>query len=245
MSDEEWTEEAIVPPKKKGLPSWLLFCGGGCLIAVILTVVAGFLIFDQVKQAVDPSQQWARMEESVAMDARPPELEVMFGWSIGIDFWMLRDSRGYIVAIYDFGEAEAKDRDNLFSDDFSGGGLPGISEIEDTELAVVTVQGRELPIQRFQNTGGFNPGGQGSGGGNGAACFVDITPEGDPGFLMLFMMREPTGDKEQQDEAITDEAIQQLLEPFVVGPEREMYVAPGPHPRAGQSEVDFDEVFKD
>ena len=36
MTGEEWADEPEVPKKKGGLPGWLWFCGGGCLIAVIL-----------------------------------------------------------------------------------------------------------------------------------------------------------------------------------------------------------------
>ncbi len=244
MSEEEWTEETVVPPKKKGFPSWLMFCGGGCLIAVILGVIATFLIVDQVKEAMNPDAQWARLEEAIELDARPPELQLMFGWSIGMDIWMLRDSRGYIVAIYDFGESEAAGRDELFSDEFEGGGLPGLNEIEDAQLDMITVQGREIPVQRFHNTGGFNPGGNDQVSGSGAACFVDITPEGDMGFMMLFMMRDPSQNSDMAEEPIEAEAIQEVLKPFVIGPDHDTYFAPGPHPQSGQSKVDFEEVFE-
>jgi len=245
MSEEEWNEESAVPPKKKGIPSWVLFCSGGCLITLVLTITAAFLLFNRFKAGIDPEQQWQRIEKVVQLDARPPELQLMFGWDLFMDFWWLRDSRGYIVVIYDFGENQASERDALFSEEFKGGGLPGLSTIEDAALGEVRVQGRLLPVQHFRNTGGFNPGGNDGVKGGGAACFVDITPEDDPGFVMLFMMRDPSRGKDDLAQPVPAEAIEELLRPFNVGPEHQTYVAPGPHPQAGKSEVEFEEIFKD
>jgi len=219
---EEWAEEPVVPPKKGGLPGWLLFCGGGCLIAVILGTIGAFFMVKEVQKMIDPEVQWESLEESFELDERPPELTMMFGSHIGIDLWMIQDNRGYIAAIYDFGEAEAQDRDELFSEDFQGGGVPGLSKIEDPEVGEVAVQGRTLPIVRFINQGGFNPGGQEEVAGQGGACFVDLTAEGVPGFQMLFLMR-----MDGKKDPISDEAVQQFLEPFVIGPKRQLYSAPG------------------
>lgn len=224
-----WGDDPVVPPRKKGLPGWLLFCGAGCLIALVLSLVGGYFIVQEAQKAMDPEAQWARLDESVEFDARPPELNMMFGWGMGIDVWMIYDQRGYIAAIYDFGESEASSRDEMFSEDFSGGGVAGLNTIEDPQLGEVVVQGRTLPIVRFINTGGFNMGGAPGGqqmNGEGAACFVDLTSEGDPGFQMLFLMRDPNRSGEQARESITDEAVQEFLVPFVVGDDREVYVAP-------------------
>ncbi|MFT7486068.1 MAG: hypothetical protein ACI9F9_001921 [Candidatus Paceibacteria bacterium] len=235
-------EELDVPPKKKGIPSWLLFCGSGCLIAIVLTVIGGFLLFEQGKKMINPDLQWDKMEQVVEMDARPHELRIMFGWNLGMDVWMMRDKRGYIVAVYDFGESDADSRDEIFGENFSGGGLPGVNKIEDTALGDVVVQGRTLLIQRFMNSGGVDFGNGGASGG-GAGCFVDITPEDDLGFTMLFMMKDPSKNEEDVNEPISDEAIQALLTPFVIGPDRTPYVSPGPHPQDGVDQLDFDKDF--
>jgi hypothetical protein len=226
MSDEQedWADEPAVPPKKRGLPGWLMFCGGGCLIAVILGAIAGYLLVREVKEAMDPEAQWERLGESIAYDARPPELNMMFGWNVGVDVWVVEDKRGYIAIIYDFGESEADSRDEIFSENFKGGGVPGLSNIDDPEVGEVMVQGRALPIVRFQNQGGINFGGQEEVAGQGAACFLDLTSEGDPGFKMLFLMRA-TGGKEP----IPDSAVQDILEPFLIGPAHETYVVPTGH----------------
>ncbi len=224
MSEQDWNEEVAPPPKKKGLPGWLMFCGGGCLIAMILGSIGFYFVFEAFSKSMDPEENWARLEEHFDIDARPPELDPMFSWSLGMDFWMLMDDRGYIVVIYDFGEAQASERDAIFSEDFKGGGLPGLNKIDDPKIGVVNVQGRELKVVRFENSGGFNPGGQQTAGGQGPACFVDITDVDDPGFQMVFLMRGPGG--EDAKEEISDEAIQDFLEPFVIGPDREVYVAP-------------------
>ncbi len=232
--DSGWSEDPVVPPKKKSFPGWLLFCGAGCLLAMVLGLVGSYFLFQEAKKAMDPEAQWARLGESIELDARPPELNMMFGWGMGMDLWMIYDRRGYIAAIYDFGESEADGREEIFSEDFSGGGVSGLNRIEDPELGEVTVQGRTLPVVRLLNKGGFGaPGGQ-QVDGESAACFVDLTPEGDPGFQMLFLMRDPNASSEVAMDPISDEAIREFLLPFVVGPDREVYVAPpGTGPDAG------------
>ena len=146
MSEQDWADEPAVPPKKKGLPGWVLFCGAGCLILMVLGAIGAYFAVKEVQQMVDPEAQWARLDESLPMDERPPELNMMFGMGIGIDMWMISDNRGYIAAVYDFGESEAEGRDEIFSEDFTGGGVPGMNQIEDPELGEVVVQGRTLPI---------------------------------------------------------------------------------------------------
>lgn len=226
MSEQDWADEPAVPPKKKGLPGWVLFCGAGCLILMVLGAIGAYFAVQEVKQMVDPEAQWARLDESLPMDERPPELNMMFGMGIGIDMWMISDQRGYIAAIYDFGESEAEGRDEIFSEDFTGGGVPGMNQIEDPVLGEVVVQGRTLQLVRLRNKGGFNPGGGEGVSGDSAACFIDLTEEGDPGFMMLFFMRNPAADKELALEPISDEAIQEFLLPFTIGPDREVYMAP-------------------
>ena len=118
----------------------------------------------------------------------------------------------------------------------------GLNTIEDPQLGEVVVQGRTLPIVRFLNTGGFNMGGAPGGqqmNGEGAACFVDLTLDDDPGFKMLFLMRDPNRSGEQARESITDEAVQEFLVPFVVGDDREVYVAP---PGTGPDEGFIDSI---
>jgi len=227
-ADDDWAETTAPPPKKKGIPGWLMFCGGGCLIAMILGAIGTFFLVGEVKKAMDPEAQWARLEEAFEIEGRPTELTPMFGVSLGMDFWMFQDSRGYVAVIYDFGESQAEGRDELFSEDFTGGGVPGLSKIEDPTVAEVLVQGRALPVVHFQNQGGFNAGGS-EVNGQGGACFVDITPEDSLGFQMVFLMRDP-GQGNASNDPIPDQAIQDFLEPFVIGPERETYVSP---PREG------------
>ncbi|MFT7669502.1 MAG: hypothetical protein ACI8X5_002205 [Planctomycetota bacterium] len=246
MSDQEWNDEIEVPPKKKGLPGWLMFCGGGCLIAVILTLLGGYFVFSEIKEMADPELQWAELEKATDMDARPPELELMFGWHLGIDLWMLKDNRGYVAVIYDFGDSSDSDRDEIFSEGFDGGGIAGLGKMNDSELGEITVQGRKLPIVRFQNSGGFSLGEESVKGG-GAACFTDITPESNSGFMMLFLMRNPGQDNSKAD--IEDAVLVQFLAPFSIGSDRELYVAPAGHEHEGnpdhEHEADLLEPISD
>lgn len=215
MTEQEWADEPTVPEKKKGLPGWLWFCGGGCLIAVVLAVVLGFFLVREFNKATDPELQWSRLEETIAMDVRPPEMDLLFGWDAGLDVWMFQDQRGYMTLIYYFDESQAEARDEIFQEGFEGGGIQGLNKIEDPQFGEVEVQGRVLPVQRFYQEGGSSsptPGAPETG--QGPAAFVDITPEGNPGFMMLFMIRV------NSDEPVPDEFIQEMLAPFHVGPNR-------------------------
>ena len=72
-----------------------------------------------------------------------------------------------------------------------------------------------IPIQRFYYEGGQPAAAPGQpDAGPGAAAFMDIPPEGDPGFRMIVLIRV------NSDEPVPDEFVQEMLEPFHIGPIR-------------------------
>jgi hypothetical protein len=227
---DDWTEDSTPPPAKKGLPSWLLFCGGGCLITMILGVVGVYFIYDTFKDVANPEVQWAELEKAIPMDARPNDLKMGFGGGLaGTDGWFLSDGNGQILFILAESDASAEDRNAAFSDEMEGSGLPGVSEISDVNTGEIMVQGRVLPISRFT----ANSGGQ-----TVPSCMVDITPEGALGYVMANIQRPGQKGK---NSVISDDDIRDLLKAFIIGgPDREIYVPDGPHPQAGKTSMDLE-----
>ena len=211
MAEQEWAAEPTPPPKKKGVPGWLWFCGGGCLIATVLAVVGGFFLFDLAKTMADPEIQWPKFEEFVEVDERP-EGWIIIGMPIpGVDvdaFVLTEPDTGTSITLLVYPESEREGVDELFGGEFQGGGLPGISEIEDPEVDEVVVQGRKLRIVRFAQSHFLDEmdGVQGA--------FLDITPDGDPRPHMMQIITQ------SKDVRVGEEVLEELLAPFVLGPDR-------------------------
>ena len=71
MTETNWGESEA-PVRKKSIPTWLWFCGGGCLLALIVSIVGGVLLFQKGKQMYeegqDPEIQWAKVAEVLTYD---------------------------------------------------------------------------------------------------------------------------------------------------------------------------------
>lgn len=210
MAEEEWVEAPAPPPEKRGVPGWLWFCGGGCLIAVVLAIVGGFFLWDVVKDAIDPDKQWPKFEEFVQFDERPTE------WNIigipnpfpGVEAFTLADSEENSMTLLVFPDGQREEADNLFSGELEGSGVSGVSKIENVEEGEVVVQGRTLPIVTFTQSHFMDAmdGLQGA--------FVDLTPEGGTRPLLLQIMRQ---DRENR---VSEELLTEWLAPFHIGPDR-------------------------
>jgi hypothetical protein len=220
MADVTWTEEGQSAPPKKKIPTWVWFCGGGCLAMLVLAIVAGGLMFNFVKKGVDPEVQWPRLAKILPFDERPQNLEIVFGNQIGIEQYVLRDeTRALQLQIQhhkgpDGGEA----RDQIFGSDKPA--FPenmGVMKFADMQRGVVEVQGRELRVLRMRmELAGFVKSfvpkeGQGA---FGSMMMVDATQADDDGMLFLQIMREASA------EPITDDDLREILKPFHVGSNR-------------------------
>lgn len=210
MTEQEWADvphAPDVPPKRRGLPGWLWFCGGGCLVALVLVLVGGYFVFEFFREASDPEIQWPKFEKFVEVGERPE------GWRIFglpfVDGFALEDpSSGTAITLWVFKESQKNDFEEVFSGGFEGGGLPVISEVENTELTEVVVQGRKMRMVRFTQTNLVDE----LDGARGA--FLDITPDGGSRpQLMQIITRE-------KDAPISEELLAELLRPFHLGPER-------------------------
>ncbi len=235
-SQDNWATDVAPPPAKQGLPSWLLFCGGGCLIAVLLGVVGIFLIYDNLKDTLNPEAQWTTLEAALELDARPNEMAVIGGIGMfGTQGWMMAHDSGYVVMIIKNADGSEEELNELFGGNVKSSGIPGLTEIEDHEQGEITVQGRVLRSSRFKSK---TPGQAQQ------ARFVEITPEGESGFVLLYVV---SNGQTNGDLPIGDAAVNDLLRAFVIGPDRTVYVPDGPHPQAGQTsleEGDFKSKFK-
>lgn len=221
MSESTWGEgESTPPPKKKAIPTWLWFCGGGCLLAVIAGIIGITLLVswakDAVQQATDPEVQWPKLEQVLPYDQRPPELDLKFGWSVGVNMYYFDDSRGYAAILIGLPMHDERERDKMMNPNTSTGFM-GVGNRKDATAGKVAVQGRSLDVLRFHHMGGSASSGGPSGApkvGSGPSVMVDLTKDTDPGLLFLQLVRLHSA------EPVSDEDIQTFLKPFHVGPDR-------------------------
>jgi hypothetical protein len=213
MTAEEWADSPEVPKKKRGLPGWLWFCGGGCLIAVVLAVVGGFFMVGRFKQALDQDAQWEKLAATIEMDDRPS------GWMIvGMDFvpmipfdgFVFTDNSGRTFNLMILPPKEAGEMEEVFSGDFQGGSFLGLQSMEEVTQGTIDIQGKEFPVVRFTQTVVVQ--------GKQSGALIDITPEDSSDFWLLQAV--VPGDQG----AVTDEYITKFLAPFHIGPAHVPYV---------------------
>jgi len=155
MSEVNWGNDHLEPPKKRSIPLWLLGCGGGCMFMVGATIVAVMIAGPRLTRWVEglsqPEVQWPRLGETLPFDAAPE------GFSIArlpvplIDLWMLRSQQQELTIFVlaapqdgsggPWGQWMSEPKKTPFM-----GALPG--EIEASEGTLV-VQGRELRSVRY------------------------------------------------------------------------------------------------
>lgn len=221
MADTTWNEEAPSAPKKSGIPTWAWFCGGGCLLALLVVAGLGVFGFSALKKATDPELQWANLAKVLPYDERPAGVEMTMGFNLGLEQYQMLDSaRGLQITIQRIGgESGQAERDKMF--DADNPQFPqnaGVVKFQDLEVSKLDVQGRELRVMRMRmELAGFLKGmipKDADVEGMGATAFVDLTPDGETGMLWLQMVRLKGG------ESIADDEIQGFLKPFHVGPKR-------------------------
>lgn len=213
MSETSWGENEAPAPKKR-IPTWLWFCGGGCLLAVVLAIVVAALGVKFFKDAMDPEKQWPHVAEVLPFDQRPPELHLIAGNTIGADFFVFQDDRGFAVAIMRLRGGNPSEGRRRIMDPSEKGGFMSMGARRDMVVGKIHVQGRDLDVLRFHQEAPHGKDEEESAGRAGPSIWVDVTPEGGqyPVLVQLTRIRS--------DEAIGDEDVQKLLKPFHVGPDR-------------------------
>ena len=219
MAETTWTEELPTGPKKKSIPTWVWFCGGGCLLAVLLAVVAIGFGFRAINQARDPDVQWPKLAEVLPFDERPKEMQLIMGMHLVGDQWTFKDDRGFSVQIQNH---PGRDGNNGRKDMFASENpkFPKnlvVMKFEDLQPGSIEIQGREVRVlrMRMELAGLMDkmiP--QEAREGMGSTAFVDLTPEGRDGMLLAQFTRLRGTDP------IADDEIREILKPFHVGPKR-------------------------
>lgn len=219
MADTAWTEETTSGPPKKKIPTWLWFCGGGCILAVLVAVVALGFGYRFFKRATDPELQKAAIAKILPYDAWPPEMKPVMGFQIVGEQYTFEDSRGFQEQIQlHRGRDGAEGRKKMF--DAEHPEFPkdlAVMEFQDLKGGTVEVQGRSLPVlrMRLRFTGimaKFMP--KEAKDRMGCMAFVDITPDDLEGMLLLQVTRT------NGDDPVSDDDVRNILKPFRVGPNR-------------------------
>jgi hypothetical protein len=211
MTDTTWGDETL-PPKPKRIPTWLWFCGGGCILAVILAVVAGVFAFDYFKGWGSPEKQLPALAEALPFDEPlPPETEFQMAIRFPFDWFVFTDDRGFALVFIVVPPSQASEiRDTILNPEFKGGFM-GNGNREGLEEAIVEVQGREVRGLRYVQHGA---GGGQAGSGEGPGIVLDIGPESGGKMIVVQILRSGG------EEKITDDEVRELLKPFHVGPDR-------------------------
>ena len=203
MTDAEWAGENP-PPKKKAVPTWLWFCGGGCLLAVVALVIVVMLAMKEIEFMGDTDKQWELLEDRIPfVEEQRPEWDMIGGTRIPFNGWMLTDA-GTAIMIMDIGTGDSEEVRNQFFDENFDGSVFGMGGQDDKTVSTLEVQGTTVDVSQYTQT---------QGGTTSSIAIIDITAEEDVGLLLL-MLTEPNS-----SDGFTDEKITSFLEPIRLGGE--------------------------
>jgi len=208
MSESPWSDESAAAPKKKSVPTWAWWVGGGCLFMLLAFGVAAFVMVSFFKKATDPERQWPEVAQVLAYDKRPENLTLVFGSQIGLDLFFFHDKHGLVVVLMRLpADDDRTSRKQAFE---SKGGRHSM------QSGSIKVQGRDLQVMRFVQEGGPSSSSAGEPSrGTGGSVLVDVTPEDAERPVFLQVTRT-----DGKDEPIPDQTVIDILAPFHVGPER-------------------------
>lgn len=219
MSETNWGESGAPAPKKR-IPTWLWFCGGGCLLALVLAIAGGAFLFmkgkEMIEEGTNAELQWKRLEEVLPYDHRPEMATLRFGGRmLGQEGYWFDDSDGYMVILMVISENDPKKRERALDPNEAGGAF-GRGQRRNMQPVTLHVQGRDLKGLRFEQMGDDEeraPDGAPRAG-KGPAMLLDVTPQSSSRFLLLEFIR--LNDTQQ----VKDEDVLRFLAPFHVGPDR-------------------------
>jgi hypothetical protein len=227
MTEVDWGSEGKQAPKrKKRIPGWMWFCGGGCLLAVLaaigLTIAGGVF----VKDMMDPEKQWESLGRVLPVDGPPDDVAIFnMSWAPGIKHgWQLQRGEDFQSVLMVLEGEEAEEVRAEFERAGEGGKLKQVvGVLGDSEVSTGTldVQGRTVPIVRF--TPVLDEGASTEAEGavavmkrsmNPAAVALDLSTEGS-GEFVIFTYKKLTSAA-----PVSDEELLEFLQPFHIGPNR-------------------------
>ncbi len=207
---EDWGDIENVPKQKRGLPRWLMFCGGGCLLALVVGAIGVFFVMKFVKQAADQDVQYPKLERHIALDHRLDDYDLIGMDVAGSESYILSAKKKDRMAMIFIADTEEERK--LYESQLDPAVSTGVGNVgtrEGIEAGTIQVQGRELQIVRAIQKPFSLPGQNAK---KGASAFVDITAEGSVDKLYLSYVRP------EDMTRVSDEEIVAFLAPFHVGP---------------------------
>jgi len=223
MNETQWSESGAEPAPKKSLPKWLWFCGGGCLLAVILSGVGAFACYKMAEKIADPEYGWAQLQKALPADQEHPDhtAHAAPSWIPGAPITVIVDSLNLQLQFQVHTGASGKQaREQLFEGDspvFPENVI--VMKFTDMTKGTVEVQGRELKVLRLKGEiAGFMRSMAGEEGAKQADQYmvmIDVTPEGETERFVMCQVQRPVSQGE-----LTDELINEALKPFHIGPKR-------------------------
>ena len=223
MAETTWTEEGPSAPPKKTIPTWVWFCGAGCLAMLVLGAVLLALGIGFVRNATDPEKQWEAIAKILPYDERPAEMTPAWGAKLGIEQYILQDDRGYEIQLQHMTGSQASEtREKMFMKDAPE--FPqnmGIVKFGDVKMGIVDLQGKEVHVLRmkmeFQGLMKKVVPKEGQEK-VGSMMWADVTPEGRDDLVLLQMRRtKPNPKLVPPDGPITDDELREVMKPFKIG----------------------------
>jgi len=215
MVDANWGADEA-PTKSKRIPQWLWWCGGGCLLALVVAATLGYMVFNYGKQLVaegtDPEKQWPKLQRILPFDERPVGYELNWGSSLLVETYALRDSEGRVGLVMRFPESQAGAVDAQLMNPDHSGALFGMGGRREVSALKIMVQGRDLEAVRFYQQQGQDMDGDGQPD-QGHTVMVRLTDPGatEPVVLQIFTPG-PEGFVPP-----TEDDVRAFLAPFHVG----------------------------
>jgi len=235
MSDVGWGSDHLEPVKKRTIPLWLWITGGGCMFAIGALIVVAMIFGPKVKKWLEslsqPEVQWPELALVLPFDAAPEGVTIARWPAPNLDFWRLKSTED---DLYAFVCAPSSDKPGPWGDWLLDPKLAPMfatqaGSFESVE-GTLSVQGRVLHSVRFTRVGvppappeppptpedspeqrmkELLQGGSIRGDG----IDLELTPEGSPRRVLIWLMRGTEG------ETVSDEQAIAFLAPFRIGPQ--------------------------
>lgn len=220
MAESEWGEqvEEQRTTAKGGIPMWVWGCGGGCLLLMVLGVVAvgmfAKVFVEEIEKAQDPEVQQAVVAQYMDFDEWPEEYELMGVPMVSrmseMDMVMIFGESGgsmYMAMLMAFPETEKEGVDEIFDPEFNSGGMFGMGGWENVSEGDLHIDGRDARYRRFEaDSVNFSEEET-----SGPSMMIDLTGNGPE--VVLVQVTRIAGDEGE----LTDEEVLTFIgEPFEV-----------------------------